>query len=157
MIGWLLDTNVIAALINPNGAPSVKKWAAEQDESTFLLSILTIAEYDKGIHNLADTSKDRPRYIASRDALIERFADRILPVSNEIVRRWGAISGTLKRDTGHPPQIIDTMLAATAIEHDLYLVTRNTRDIAGTGATIFDPWKDNSKLFPLSPGRSALT
>jgi len=47
VIGWLLDTNVIAALINPNGAPSVKRWAAGQDEDRFFISILTLGEYDK--------------------------------------------------------------------------------------------------------------
>jgi predicted nucleic acid-binding protein len=52
--GWLLDTNVVAALINPQGAPSVKAWAAGQDEETFHISVLTLAEYDKGIHNLPD-------------------------------------------------------------------------------------------------------
>jgi predicted nucleic acid-binding protein len=156
VIGWLLDTNVIAALINPNGAPSVKKWAEAQDEATFFLSILTIGEYDKGIHNLPDDHRDRQRYAAARDALIERFAGRILSVDNEIVRRWGAISGKTKRDTGHPPQVIDTLLAATALQHDLYLVTRNVRDIIGSGVTIFDPWNDDPALYPLSPRRSPL-
>lgn len=50
MIGWLLDTNVIAGLINPNGAPSVKIWASEQPEDALFLSILTLGKHDKGIH-----------------------------------------------------------------------------------------------------------
>ena len=50
MRGWLLDTNVVAALINPRGAPSVKAWAATQDEHSFHISALTLGEYDKGIH-----------------------------------------------------------------------------------------------------------
>lgn len=54
MIGWLLDTNVIAELIRPDGSARVKAWAAYQDEARFHLSIATIAEYDKGIANLAD-------------------------------------------------------------------------------------------------------
>jgi predicted nucleic acid-binding protein len=58
--GWLLDTNVVAALINPQGAPSVKRWAEGQDETSFHISVLTLAEYDKGIHNLPDDHPDRP-------------------------------------------------------------------------------------------------
>jgi len=123
--GWLLDTNVVAALINPRGAPSVKFWAASQDESHLHISVLTLAEYDKGIHNLAADHIDRPRYIAARDALEMRFGERVLALSNAIVRCWGRLSGEGKRATGHPPPVIDTMLAATAIEHDLYLVSRN--------------------------------
>ncbi len=153
MRGWLLDTNVVAALINPNGAPSVKKWATGQAEEAFYLSVLTLAEYDKGIHNLADGHVDRPRYMAARDALAERFDDRVLSLTDQIVRRWGRISGEVKRAQGHAPAVIDTLLAATAIEHELYLVTRNVKDTKSSGATIFDPWNDDAGKFPLSPKR----
>ncbi|CAN7231551.1 type II toxin-antitoxin system VapC family toxin [Rhizobium sp. LjRoot30] len=149
MIGWLLDTNVIAALINPNGAPSVKRWAADQEERHFFISILTLAEYDKGIENLPGDGPDRYRYAAARDALEERFAGRVLPLGNLVVRRWGTVSGRIKQLTGHAPPVIDTLLAATAIEHDLYLVTRNVKDMKPSGAAIFDPWHDEPSAFPL--------
>lgn len=150
MIGWLLDTNVIAALINPNGAPSVKRWAAGQDEDRFFISILTLAEYDKGIENLPPDDENRYRYAAARDALEDRFAGRTLSVSDAIVRRWGAISGRVKQATGHAPPVIDTLFAATGIEHNLYLATRNVKDIRPSGAAIFDPWQDDPERFPLS-------
>ncbi|CDZ28571.1 type II toxin-antitoxin system VapC family toxin [Neorhizobium galegae] len=150
MIGWLLDTNVIAALINPNGAPSVKRWAAGQDEDRFFISILTLAEYDKGIENLPPDDENRYRYAAARDALENRFAGRTLSVSDAIVRRWGAISGRVKQATGHAPPVIDTLFAATGIEHNLYLATRNVKDIRPSGAAIFDPWQDDPERFPLS-------
>jgi predicted nucleic acid-binding protein len=148
--GWLLDTNVVAALINPQVTPSVKSWAAAQDESFFQLSVLTLAEYDKGIHNLADDHADRPRYIAARDALEARCGERILSLSDEVMRRWGRLAGEVKRASKRPPPVIDTMLAATAIEHDLYLVIRNVEDARPSGALIFDPWNDDPAKFPLS-------
>lgn len=150
MIGWLLDTKVISALINPNGAPSVKRWAAGQDEGRFVISILTLAEYDKGIANLEADDPNRYRYAASRDALEDRFRGRILSVTDPAVRRCGEISGKAKLATGHSPPVIDTLFAATAIEHDLYLATRNTRDVRASGAAIFDPWQDHPDDFPLS-------
>ena len=67
MIGWLPDTNVISTIINPNGAPTIKAWAATQNESRSFLSILTLAEYDKGVFNLPDDHPNRPRFIAARD------------------------------------------------------------------------------------------
>ena len=140
MKGWLLDTNVIASLIAPNGAPSVKAWAAGQAEERLWLSVLTLCEYDKGIAQLADDDPKRATYAAARDALEARFAGRVLPVSDDVVRRWGALSGKIRRDTGHPPAVIDTMFAATAIEHILCFVTRNTRDVAATGAELLNPW-----------------
>ncbi len=154
MRGWLLDTNVVAALINPRGAPSVKAWAARQNEETFHISVLTLAEYDKGIYNLPDGHGDRPRYIAARDALADRFGSRVLSLDDDIVRRWGRTSGEVKRASGHPAPVIDTMLGATAIEHDLYLVTRNVKDAKPSGAVVFDPWNDDPGMFPLSPGVS---
>ena len=150
MKGWLLDTNVVAALINPNGAPSVKAWAAAQPEHRMYLSILTLGEYDKGIHNLAPDHPDRSRYIAARDALQGRFAGRVLSVDDAVVRRWGEISGATKRQTGHPPAVIDTLLAASALEHELFLTTRNIRNVQHSGAATFNPWDDDPAQFPLS-------
>lgn len=149
MNGWLLDTNVISALINPNGAPSVKHWAAGQPEDRFFISVLTLAEYDKGIENLPAEDANRYRYTVARDALEARFSGRILSVSDAIVRRWGRISGRAKLETRIAPPVIDMMLAATAIEHDLYLATRNSRDFTASGAAIFDPWSDDPQRFPL--------
>ena len=153
MIGWLVDTNVIASLIAPGGAPSVKAWARVVDERRLFLSVLTLAEYDKGIANLADDDPNVPRHIAAQDALEARFAGRILSLSDAVVRRWGTISGRVKQETGHPPPVIDTMLAATAIEADLYLVSRNTKDLQHSGAAVFDPWCDDIGAFPLKPPR----
>ncbi len=150
MKGWLLDANVIATLINPGGAPTVKAWAAGQPEHLFHLSVLTLGEYDKGIHNLPGNHPHRSRYAAARDALEARFAVRILSVDDAIVRRWGRISGVVKRDTGHAPSVVDTLLAATALEHELFLVTRNVRDVQSSGAAIFNPWDDDVADFPLS-------
>lgn len=150
MKGWLLDTNVIATLANPAGAPTVKAWAAGQPEDRFFLSILTFGEYDKGIQKLATDDPERSRYTAARDALEARFAGRILTVANPIIRQWGSISGTVKRQTGLWPSVIDTLLAATAIEHQLILATRNIRDVQASGAVLFDPWKDDPADFPLT-------
>jgi len=153
LIGWLVDTNVIASLIAPNGAPSVKAWARVVDERRLFLSVLTLAEYDKGIANLDGDDPNVQRHIAARDALEVRFNGRILSLSDAIVRRWGAISGRVKRETGHPPPVIDTLLAATAIEADLYLVSRNTKDLQHSGAAVFDPWRDDIGAFPIQPRR----
>src|SRR3954452_7158972 len=94
-------------------------------------------EYDKGIANLPDDDTRRALYTTTRDSLASRFSDRLISVSDAVVRRWGTISGTVRRQTGHPPPVIDTLMAATALEHDLYLVTRNVRDVRHSGAAIF--------------------
>ena len=143
MIGWLLDTNVLAELANPQGSARVQAWAAAQDEQALHLSILTLGEYDKGLNYLPSSSPSRPRIEAAIAALQARFAGRVLPVSDAVVRRWGAISGSVKQVTGQSPPVVDTMLAATALEHGLWLVTRNVRDVQHSGAAVFNPWTDD--------------
>jgi predicted nucleic acid-binding protein len=140
MNGWLLDTNVIAELGRPNGTARVCEWAGQQDEERLFLSILTLGEYDKGLGNLSKDSPIYPRVAAAVAAIEARFSGRILPLTDPIVRRWGAISGLTKRLTGQSPPVVDTLLAATAIEHDLCLVTRNVRDVRHSGARLLDPW-----------------
>jgi predicted nucleic acid-binding protein len=128
------------------GAKRLLTWASAQDGRLFL-SIPTLGEYDKGLHNLPPDSPLRPVIAAGIAALEVRFAGRILTLTDRIVRRWGALSGEVKRQTGHAPPVIDTMLAATAIDHDLCLVTRNVRDVRHSGATFLNPWeRDGSGL-----------
>ncbi|HTC12235.1 MAG TPA: hypothetical protein VK726_26025 [Acetobacteraceae bacterium] len=76
-------------------------------------------------------------------ALEVRFAGRILSLTDPIVRRWGAIIGAVKRKTGHVPPVVDTLLGAPAIEHDLGLITRNVRDVRLSGAMVLNPWDAN--------------
>ncbi len=150
MIGWLLDTNVIASLMAANGAPSVKAWTATQDEHRLFISTLTLAEIDKGIHNLPDDHPARPRHVVALAMLEARFAGRVLPLDDATVRRWGRLSGAILRTTGRAPSVVDSLLAATALEHDLHLATRNVRDIAETGASVFNPWTDDATRFPVT-------
>ncbi len=150
MNGWLLDTNVVSELARAGASAKVVAWAGEQDERRMFLSILTLGDYDKGVHNLAEDSTARPRIEAAVAALAARFAGRVLPVSDEIVRRWGRISGAVQRSTGQAPPVIATLLAATALQHDLCLVTRNLRDVQNSGASVFDPWNDDPGGFYLS-------
>ena len=111
MKGWLLDTNVIASLVQTNGAPSVKAWAAAQDEERLWLSLLTFAEYDKGIANLRDDDPNRARYMAARDALTDPLGDENDVFSTadadaaegevEIVDEDEAVRGCVGENVGH--------------------------------------------------------
>lgn len=149
MNGWLLDTNVIAEMSGARPDLKVAKWFKSQAESTLFLSILTIAEYQKGIEHLPPGDRRRPRLQRAVMALEQRFSGRVLSVSDQIVLRWGAISGEVKRVVGHSPSVVDTLLAATALEHGLYLATRNIVHVVHSNAAIFNPWSDDPARFPL--------
>ncbi len=149
MNGWLLDTNVIAEVSGARPDRRVEQWIGSQPEHTLFLSILTIAEYQKGIQHLPVGDKRRPRLQQSVRLLEARFSGRVLPISDPIALRWGAISGEVKRLTGQWPSVIDTLLAATAFEHNLYLATRNIAHVVHSGAAAFNPWTDDPNHFPL--------
>jgi predicted nucleic acid-binding protein len=150
--GWLLDTNVIAELAGRKCEPRVVAWLEAQPEESLFISVLNLAEYDKGAHNLDPASPLRASVVASLAALETRFRARTLPLTNAIVRRWGAISGDVLRTTGRRVPVIDALFAATAVVHGLYFVTRNVRDVAGTGAAVFNPWQDDPGEYPLLQG-----
>jgi len=149
LIGWLLDTNVISELNKRNCAPRVEAWFRVQPEERLFLSVLTLGEFDKGLFLLDPADPKHARLTGLRDALEERLKDRTLPVSRAVAARWGEITARVKAEAGHPPLVIDTLLAATAIEHGLYLATRNTKDVARSGAALFNPWLDDPAGFPL--------
>jgi predicted nucleic acid-binding protein len=71
--------------------------------------------------------------------LLTWFRDRILPVTDSIADWWGVLDGQ-DQLKGTPLNTADGMIAATALEHGLTVVTRNLRDFAGLGAHLFNPW-----------------
>jgi predicted nucleic acid-binding protein len=148
--GWLLDTNVIAELTRERCDPHVRAWAEAQPEERLFISVLTLGEYRKGIANLPAIDPAAERYSDRLGRLQERFADRVIDITSDIAMTWGVISGTVKRLSGHPPPVIDTLLAATAIRSNLYLATRNVRDVEQSGAAVFNPWSDDPAAFPLA-------
>ncbi|MGI8782643.1 MAG: type II toxin-antitoxin system VapC family toxin [Acidobacteriota bacterium] len=139
MSGFLLDTNVISELVKPRPEPRVKAWIGATDESLLYLSVLTLGEIRKGIASLRDVSR-RVALEAWLDSdLATRFASRILLIDQVVADRWGRIAAKIAAAKLSLP-VIDGLLAATALHHNLILVTRNTDDVAATGVPLFNPW-----------------
>lgn len=136
---YLIDTCVISELIRKAPAKSVTGWIRNQDETTFHLSVLTIGEIQKGIRKLRDGKKKLSLQKWIDDELSKRFRGRIIGIDLAVASRWGAISGDAER-RGRKIPVIDGLLAATAIEEGLTLVTRDIGHVRETGATILDPW-----------------
>ena len=140
MNGFLLDTNVISELIKPQPDGNVLRWIADTDEALLFLSVLTLGEIRSGIERL-NPGKRRGRLEAWLAADLRlRFHERILTIDEGIAQRWGALSATAARK-GRPVPVIDGLLAATALHHDLMLVTRDNGDVSGTGVPVLDPWQ----------------
>lgn len=139
MSGFLLDTNVISELIKPKPEPKVIHWVHATDESLLHLSVLTVGEIRKGIFLLPRGNKRALLESWLGNDLIIRFADRILEISREIAERWGIISA-VAATAGRSIPVIDGLAAATALHHNLTLVTRNIKDVQISGLSLFNPW-----------------
>jgi len=142
MNGFLLDTNIISELLKPRPEPKVTRWIDSVDESLLYLSVLTLGEIEKGIARLPHAKKRQRLQMWVEIELRPRFAERVLPVSEAVARRWGQLAGDLEARARIVVPVIDGLLAATALVHDLQLVTRNSKDVARTGASVFNPWED---------------
>jgi predicted nucleic acid-binding protein len=140
MSGFLLDTNCISELVSAKPDPRVVDWTDAVDERMLHLSVLTIGEIRKGIGGLAQGRRRTRLETWVEMALKARFAERIVPIDVAIAERWGLLSAEAKRQ-GRALSIIDGLSAATALHHNLTIVSRNSRDFAGTRVAVLNPWK----------------
>ena len=138
-MNYLLDTNVVSEWTRPRPNPHVVRWLADVDEDRVYLSVLTVAEIERGVRLLpASRKRDRLAAWLTHD-LTDRFAGRILTVTVEVAREWGAVSARTER-AGRPMGAMDAFFAATALVGGLCLVTRNEDDFASSGVRVFNPW-----------------
>ena len=119
---------------------NVVRWIDEIDENILFLSVLTLGDVRNGIEGLTPGRRRGRMDSWLAVDLRLRFQGRILTVNEAIADRWGALSATAARK-GRPVPVIDDWLAATALHHDLLLVTRNDSDLSGTGVATFNPWQ----------------
>lgn len=135
-MSYLVDTNVLSELRRTKADSSVLAWFAKRPPASLYLSVLTLGEIRKGIELLSD----RKRQLALRDWLDADipafFAGRILAIDGPAADRWGRIVAA----AGRPVATVDSLLAATALTHDLTLVTRNVKDFVDLPVATINPW-----------------
>ena len=133
----LLDTDIVSALRRPDRHPQVTQWVAAQQPDGLFLSAVTIGEIWRGI---AQQERRDPPFARDLTAWLTRlltlYRDRVLPLDIRIARRWGRLSASLGHDSA------DLMIAATALEHGLTIVTRNVRHYEPTGVKILNPFEN---------------
>jgi predicted nucleic acid-binding protein len=137
-MGFLIDTNVLSEVQKGDRAdPGVRDWYAKARVEDLYLSVLVLGEVRQGIERLRRRDPAQAVRLEQRLALVRAgFAERILPISVAIAERWGRINVPDAFPT------VDGLLAATALEHGLTLVTRNVHDVERSGVSLLNPFSD---------------
>lgn len=134
-MSYLLDTNVVSELSKAKADPKLLVWFASVKSHELYLSVLVLGEIRQGIERLRGRDPGQAQVYENWLATLERdFSDRILAIDNQVADVWGSLNA---RD---PLPVVDGLLAATALVHDLRFVTRNVSDVARTGVKLLNPF-----------------
>lgn len=134
---YLIDTDALSAIRRRERQPSVSEWFSAQRSADLHLSVITIGEVERGI---AQQIRVNPRFAEDLSSWLSRviawYQDRILPITLPIAQRWGQLT----QEVGHRDP--DLLIAATALEYGLTVVTRNVRHFEPTAVPVFNPFVD---------------
>lgn len=130
---YLLDTNIVSDV--QRRLPKPTEWLASVDPTSVSLSVITLGEIERGIVKLRKVDSEKATRLDLWLRELRRDnSDRILAVTEDVALAWGRITAGRTRGSA------DTLIAATALVHDLILVTRNVADFDDTGVTVLNPW-----------------
>lgn len=145
--GYLIDTNVISELRRREPEPRVVEWFQQRPARVLYLSVLSMGEIRRGVERLEESRRARALRSWLEEELPAWFGGRLLPIDDAVADRWGR----LLAEAGRPLPAIDSLLAATALVHDLVLTTRNVRDLAGLPVALANPWDARGEPEPSPP------
>jgi predicted nucleic acid-binding protein len=133
---FLIDTVTLSELRKRKRDPMGVKWFERQRTTDLFLSVISIGEIERGITRQRTTDPAFAGALAEwLDRVLTLYGERILPFDLRASRRWGALSAALGNDSA------DLMIAATALEHGLTVVTRNVSDFEPSGVAVLDPFR----------------
>lgn len=136
---YLLDTCIISELIAKQPNQTVLDWLEAQSPENLYLSVITIGEIAKGISRLPDSRRKSTLTTWLNQDLVERFTGRIMIIDIATMLRWGELLGQLEKQ-GRVLPLVDSLIAAIALQGSFHLVTRNEKDFSGTGLAIVNPF-----------------
>ena len=133
---FLLDSDVLSALRRRERHPGAVRWVETQRTADLYISVVTVGEIERGITQQQPRDPSFAGELALwLDRVLAWYSDRILIVDAATARRWGQLSATLGHDGA------DLLIAATALEHGLTVVTRNVRHFEPTGVPTLNPFE----------------
>lgn len=139
MSDWLLDTNILSELRKPRPEQKVVDFIAQQPLTTLFVSTVTFAEIGFGIEQIQNSSKNLALTTWLNTQLRPMFDGRVLPITEEVMLIWRRLVEQ-GRKQGHTFPQPDLIIAATALQYNLTVVSRDLSGYAHTGVRFFNPW-----------------
>jgi predicted nucleic acid-binding protein len=137
---YLLDTCVLSETVKKKPNPGMLSWLDSADETALYLSVISFGELHKGISKLPESRRRKSLEIWVNEELTLRFAGRTLDIDRRVASRWGELAGQAEK-AGRPVPVLDGLLAATALEEGLTVVTENVEHFRRTDCAVFNPWE----------------
>lgn len=137
---YVLDTNVLSAMMGPRPVPEVAAWIDSQDEDLLFTTAISQAEILSGIAIMADGRRRLDLATAAQAIFAEDFTGRVLPFDGEAALAYAELFA-VRRRSGRPAATLDLMIAAVARSHGAGVVTRDASGFEGCGLTLINPWK----------------
>jgi predicted nucleic acid-binding protein len=139
--GWLLDTNVLSELRRPKPDRKVVAYISAQPLELLFVSAVTLAEIRFGIEVVSDATKRAELNDWLAHKVRPMFEQRVLPITEDIMFKWRLLVED-GRQAGYTFSQPDLIIAATALDHGLTVVTRNVSDYERVRTPVFNPWVD---------------
>lgn len=140
----LLDTCVLSEFTRRQPDDHVVDWLDNMEEDNLFLSVISIGEIQRSILRLLAAQRKADLTTWLQDGLLERFAGRILDVDTATMLTWGTLTARLD-GTGKPMPVMDALIAATALQHNMTLATHNVADFTSCGVQLVNPWKSGNE------------
>jgi predicted nucleic acid-binding protein len=139
-MAWLLDTNVLSELRRPKPEQRVVAFVAACPGDELHFSVVTLAEIRFGIELVSEPNRRAELNEWLTHKVRPMFVGRVLQVTENIMLKWRLLVED-GRKTGHTFSQPDLIIAATAMDHGLTVVTRDRRDYDKTGVSVINPWE----------------
>ncbi len=143
-MSYLLDTCIlsIGRKANHSKSEKLKHWMDQHPENSYFISVISVGEIQSGISKLKQSEQDRKNILENWLILdlIPRFKHRILEIDLKTSSIWGQLRGEAQK-RGYVLPVIDALIAASAIQHQMVLVTENIRDFQQIAVPLFNPFE----------------
>lgn len=140
-MNYLLDTCVLSEFTHRKPEEKVLRWLDEIPEEKLFISAITIGEIQRGIERLNPSHRKTELLVWMNNALTLRFNQRIIALDAQTMLIWGSLTGQMEL-SGHSMPLMDSLIAATALQHRFILATRNTADFNSCeGIQLINPWE----------------